>query len=187
MCAAMRSDVPNLPARRDLAFPARLVTFVNVGFVHMLANLIAHHNSLTTPPPLEVLALDDAAMTVCTRMLRWGWGDRCVRAPCCNASHGREMRAFSGGNNVTRAQHTQLLTYEAILMYKLEYVAAELAKVDKAIMVIDATSLVVSRACFEQWAAFPEAVVASAEPQFGCPPHVNAVRALPLENYTCKT
>ncbi|KAL1499324.1 hypothetical protein AB1Y20_011532 [Prymnesium parvum] len=82
------ATTPDRPPCRPYA--ARVITFANTAFLHVLANFIAHmHHHVREAPLFEVHAMDDATFVVCTRMLHTGLrADRCVRPACCNWTHG---------------------------------------------------------------------------------------------------
>ena len=78
------------PPPLSTPYAAKIITFVNTAFIHVLANFIVHmHHRVKDAPPFEVHAMDDNAYLICTRMLTGGLNkDSCVRADCCNWTHG---------------------------------------------------------------------------------------------------
>jgi len=148
---------------RHIRFAARVVTFANVRFIHMLANWIAHmHQGVHRQFPFEVQALDNETYTVCLRMLSSEMAGSCVRAPCCEVSQGIVAR--------TMAERALGLTlYEAIAIYKIRYVVQLLEAYSEAVLVLDSTALVFGQSCFDEWIAYPEDIVSSVEHLNGCP------------------
>lgn len=99
-------------------------------------------------PDLAVHCLDEETSAMCLQHAHEK-RLRCVRAPALSISH--HGRA------------------EAILMYKLQAARREAQQAEasgRSILVLDVDALVLSRACFDEWFSYPEAIIAQAG---GCP------------------
>ena len=138
--------------RAMAAYNASVLTFANLPFAHVAINFVAHMHRVPKAPPFVMHCLDDATFTLCERVVDASTGS-CVRAPCCNATQGRAS---------DRSPESQVV--EAIQTYKLHAAHATLLRTQQPVLLLDATSLVASRACFDELLSFPEDdIVTSAE------------------------
>ena len=84
-----------------------VLTFADDGFSLMLENFMAHHRSIHAPA-IEAHCLDDKIFSTCLGLVQ-GSRHTCIRAQCCNASHGNLRKAAVAQNRL-----------EAIQTYKLQ-------------------------------------------------------------------
>lgn len=150
-----------------------ILTFADAGYSYLLLNSLTHR-ARTAPwslPPLVAHCLDDVAYARCaaaTSALPAARGG-CVRAPpsCCSASRGlvgerQDHGRAGGGSERARA-------LEALLVYKLRAVQAQLRRTGLPVIMLDADALVTHASCYDRWLAYPEELVTQVSPLTGCP------------------
>ena len=70
-------------------YAAKVLTFANTPFIHVLVNLVAHlHRLPGGAPEVEVHCLDEATFVVCERLFTTRDRSSCLRASCCTAGQG---------------------------------------------------------------------------------------------------
>ena len=149
-----------------------ILTFADAGYAYLLLNALTHRarSAPWSLPPLIAHCIDDAAFARCAAaaLALPAAGAVCVRAPpCCSASFGlvgeRQDHGRAGGGS-ERAR-----TLEALLVYKLQAVLAQLRRTGLPVIMLDADALVTHASCYERWLSYPEELVTQVSPLTGCP------------------
>ena len=180
-----------------------MVLVANSARLDLLQNAMLHYDSLPGGGPnLAVHGLDDLTHRTCLLFKPSGRGGKRTSSRSLGPGLGSmyqtlQIHRHSSGATpasriaCVRAPMLNVSRYgaaEAVLMYKLQAAWREAQRTEQdlrgaSIILLDIDALVLRRSCFEEWYAFPEAIVAQAGGCPGCTPRVCRSR---VERHTHK-